>query len=76
MPLALRHTSVLEQIDDLMGCVPGFGSEVTTDGQVVDVRGRYHPGWCAPRLVASSNWPVISASNTREISLVYFLVKK
>jgi D-alanyl-D-alanine carboxypeptidase len=53
-PLALRHTSVLEQIDDLMGCVPGFGSEVTTDGQVVDVRGRYHPGWCAPRLVAST----------------------
>jgi len=26
--LALRHTSVLEQIDELMGCVPGFGSEM------------------------------------------------
>src|SRR5262249_39792712 len=53
-PLALQNTSVLEQIDDLMRCVPGFGSEVTSDGQVVDVRGRYHPGWCAPRLIAST----------------------
>lgn len=54
MPLALQRTSVLEQIDDLMRCVPGFGSEVTPDGHIVDVRGRYHPGWCAPRLVAST----------------------
>jgi D-alanyl-D-alanine carboxypeptidase len=53
-PLALRHTSVLEHIEDLMECVPGFGSEVSADGEVVDVRGRYHPGWCAPRLVAST----------------------
>jgi D-alanyl-D-alanine carboxypeptidase len=53
-PLALQHTWVLEQVDDMMRCVPGFGSEVTSDGQVVDVRGRYHPGWCAPRLIAST----------------------
>jgi D-alanyl-D-alanine carboxypeptidase len=53
-PLALRHTTVLERIGDLTRCVPGFGSEVTVDGRVVDVRGRYHPGWCAPRLVAST----------------------
>jgi D-alanyl-D-alanine carboxypeptidase len=53
-PLALQNTTVLEQADDLMRCVPGFGSEVTSDGQVVDVRGRYHPGWCAPRLIAST----------------------
>jgi D-alanyl-D-alanine carboxypeptidase len=53
-PLALRNTSVLERVDDMMRCVPGFGSEVTSDGQVVDVRGRYHPGWCAPRLAAST----------------------
>jgi D-alanyl-D-alanine carboxypeptidase len=45
---------VLESIDDLMACVPGFGSEVTEDGNLVDVRGRYHPGWCAPRVVAST----------------------
>jgi D-alanyl-D-alanine carboxypeptidase len=53
-PLALQDTSVLERVDDLMRCVPGFGSEVTSDGRVVDVRGRYHPGWCAPRLIAST----------------------
>ena len=53
-PLALQNTWVLEQLDDLMRCVPGFGSEVTSDQQVVDVRGRYHPGWCAPRLIAST----------------------
>jgi D-alanyl-D-alanine carboxypeptidase len=53
-PLALQRTSVLAELDDLMRCVPGFGSDVTSDGQVVDVRGRYHPGWCAPRLIAST----------------------
>jgi D-alanyl-D-alanine carboxypeptidase len=37
-----------------MRCVPGFGSEVAIDGIAVDVRGRYHPGWCAPRLVTST----------------------
>lgn len=39
-PLALPHTSVAEAIDDLMRCVPGFGSEVSLDGTAVDVRGR------------------------------------
>ena len=52
--LSLHRTSVLEQPEDLMRCVAGFGSEVTADGEVVDVRGRYHPGWCAPRVVAST----------------------
>ncbi len=51
--LALQQTLVLEEIDDLMQCVAGFGPEVTLDGHV-DVRGRYHPSWCAPRLVAST----------------------
>jgi D-alanyl-D-alanine carboxypeptidase len=53
-PLALQNTTVLQGVEDLMRCVPGFGSEVTSDGQVVDVRGRYHPGWCAPRLIGST----------------------
>jgi hypothetical protein len=48
-PLALRRTLVLETTDDLTVRVPGLGSEVTEDGSLVDVRGRYHPGWCAPR---------------------------
>jgi D-alanyl-D-alanine carboxypeptidase len=53
-PLALQRTSVPGQIGDLVQCVAGFGPEVTADGQIVDVRGRYHPGWCAPRVVAST----------------------
>jgi D-alanyl-D-alanine carboxypeptidase len=53
-PLALLRTSAAETIDDLMRCAPGFGSEVTFDGTAVDVRGRDHPGWCAPRLVTST----------------------
>jgi D-alanyl-D-alanine carboxypeptidase len=61
-PLALRRMSVLEGIDDMRGCVPGFGSEVTADRHVVDVRGRYHPGWCAPRVVAAT---------AEEITLVF-----
>jgi len=53
-PLELQRTSVLETTEDLWACVSGFGSEVTEDGSVVDIRGRYHPGWCAPRLVSST----------------------
>ena len=53
-PLALPRMSVLEDIDGLRKCIPGFGSEVTADRHLVDVRGRYHPAWCAPRLVAST----------------------
>lgn len=53
-PLGLQRTMVLEQPEDLMRCTAGLGSEVTPDGTVVDVRGRYHPGWCAPRVVAST----------------------
>lgn len=53
-PLELRRTATLETIADLMTCVSGLGPEVTEDGVAVDVRGRYHPGWCAPRLVAST----------------------
>jgi D-alanyl-D-alanine carboxypeptidase len=41
-PLALQNTTVLEEVDDLMRYVPGFGSEVTSDGRVADVRGHYH----------------------------------
>jgi D-alanyl-D-alanine carboxypeptidase len=47
-PLGLQRTLVMDTIEDLMECVPGLGSEVTEDGRLVDIRGRYHPGWCAP----------------------------
>jgi D-alanyl-D-alanine carboxypeptidase len=53
-PLGLRNTFTLEQLADMQLCVPGFGSDVTLDGSIRDVRDVYHPGWCAPRLVAST----------------------
>jgi D-alanyl-D-alanine carboxypeptidase len=53
-PLALQRTCTLEQLEDLQRCVPGYSSEVSIDRTVRDVRGVYHPGWCAPRLVAST----------------------
>ena len=63
-PLELQKTSVLEDIDDLTACVPGFGSEITTDGTIVDVRGRYHPGWCAPRLIGSTAMEITHVFNS------------
>ena len=61
-PLRLERTLVLETAADLLACVPGFGSEVAEDGSLVDVRGRYHPGWCAPR---------VASSTPAEITLVF-----
>lgn len=53
-PLGLKNTFALEQLADMQLCVPGFGSDVTPDASIRDVRDVYHPGWCAPRLVAST----------------------
>lgn len=53
-PLELKNTSALERIEDLLECVPGCGLQVSADGTLVDVRGRYHPGWCAPRVASST----------------------
>ena len=61
-PLELQRTSVLQEIEDLSSCVPGYGPEVDAESRVVDVRGVYHPGWCAPGLVAST---------TEDITLVF-----
>jgi len=61
-PLELQHTCVAERIEDWSTCVPGYGPEVDPDGRVVDVRGVYHPGWCAPG---------VAASNAEEVTLVF-----
>jgi len=53
-PLALQHTRVIDTIDGWSTCVPGFGPEVDVDGQPVDVRPVYHPGWCAPGVAVST----------------------
>jgi len=53
-PLGLQHTRVVDTIDGWAACVPGYGPEVAADGQVVDVRRVYHPGWCAPGVAVST----------------------
>jgi D-alanyl-D-alanine carboxypeptidase len=53
-PLALSNTRAVTRVEDLEDCAAGFGSEVNRDRKIVDVRGLYHPGWCAPRLVVST----------------------
>jgi D-alanyl-D-alanine carboxypeptidase len=53
-PLGLANTRVLSRLEDLEACEPGFGDEVSQRHDIVDVRGVYHPGWCAPRLAAST----------------------
>jgi D-alanyl-D-alanine carboxypeptidase len=61
-PLELQHTFVAERIEDWSTCVPGHGPEIDPDGRVVDVRGVYHPGWCAPGVMVS---------NAEEVTLVF-----
>jgi D-alanyl-D-alanine carboxypeptidase len=61
-PLELQQTFVLERIEDWSTCVPGYGSEVDLDGRIVDIRAVYHPGWCAPGVVAS---------NAEDVTLVF-----
>lgn len=54
LPLGLSKTFVAETIDDWDCCVPGYGGEIRRDGEVVDIRSSYHPGWCAPGVVVST----------------------
>jgi len=61
-PLGLTGTFTLEDLDDMQRCVAGFGSQVTSDRSIRDVRTVYHPGWCAPR---------VAASTTEEVTRVY-----
>src|SRR2546430_7697499 len=53
-PLDLRDTFVAERVSDWSSCVPGYGAEVDQDGEQVDVRHVYHPGWCAPGVAVST----------------------
>jgi D-alanyl-D-alanine carboxypeptidase len=61
-PLALQHTRVVDTIDGWSACVPGYGPEVDVNGQIVDVRRVYHPGWCAPG---------VAVSTAEEVTLVF-----
>jgi len=61
-PLGLVKTYVAENIGDLADLVPGYGREVSKKGEPLDVRRRYHPGWCAPG---------VAVSTTAEITLFF-----
>ena len=52
--LGLRDTFIAETIGDWELCVPGYGREVRSDAEVVDIRSTYHPGWCAPGVAVST----------------------
>ena len=54
VPLELADTFVAETIQDWQSCVPGYGPEVRPDGALGDIRGLYHPGWCAPGVAVST----------------------
>ena len=53
-PLGLKNTFVAETIGDWASCVPGYGKEVSASHEAIDVRGVYHPGWCAPGVMVST----------------------
>ena len=54
-PLALRHSRVAAELDDLLPLAPGYSRYVGGEGgPAVDVRGRYHPRWVAHGVVAST----------------------
>jgi D-alanyl-D-alanine carboxypeptidase len=52
-PLSLQDTFVAERISDWSTCLPGHGRDFG-EGEYVDVRPLYHPGWCAPGVAVST----------------------
>lgn len=52
-PLHLSETTVLDDLEDMAGVTPGL-STYWSGGELQDVRSRYHPGWVAHGLVAST----------------------
>ncbi len=53
-PLNLHDTFAAGAINDWSTCVPGYGTEITSDAKPIDIRPIYHPGWCAPGVVVST----------------------
>ncbi|HEV2128114.1 MAG TPA: serine hydrolase domain-containing protein [Thermomicrobiales bacterium] len=52
-PLGLERTRMCETLDDTLELTPGFTTSIG-EGGLVDVRGRYHPGWVAHGVVQST----------------------
>jgi D-alanyl-D-alanine carboxypeptidase len=59
-PAGLQATSVLEDLASMRALAPGFSAFFTPGmrGPDADVRGLYHPGWCATGVVASTTGDV------------------
>ena len=53
-PLELRDTAVVESLDEMKPLARGTSSELTPNGELVDVRTHYHPGWVSHGVIASS----------------------
>ncbi|MBY0376017.1 MAG: beta-lactamase family protein [Bryobacteraceae bacterium] len=53
-PLNLHYTSVITTQDELQLLVPAYSISVSSDGQPVELKTHYDPGWIAPGVVAST----------------------
>ena len=53
-PLGLQQTGVVEDLAAMRGLTPGFSVTLSHDGTEEDITPRYHPGWVAHGLVAST----------------------
>jgi D-alanyl-D-alanine carboxypeptidase len=55
-PLGLTHTVVMETFASSTNLLPGYSGlfSASADGELVDVRSCYNPGWVAHGLIASS----------------------
>lgn len=53
-PLGLARTGVMTDLDGMRDLTPGFSTALADDGTETDITARYHPGWVAHGLVAST----------------------
>lgn len=53
-PLGMISSSVPTGREGLLGLVPGYSRELAAGSDLVDVRGRYHPGWVSHGVIAST----------------------
>jgi D-alanyl-D-alanine carboxypeptidase len=53
-PLGLRNTSVAASLANTRSLTPGYSAQLDDDGELRDVRDRYHPGWVSHGVVEST----------------------
>lgn len=54
VPLGLQHTFVAESLADASALTPGYSTELSSDGALIDIRPLYHPGWVSHGVVVST----------------------